>query len=43
MFSGSLSSFICTIFDSEMLAKREFTPAILFLFYEIMHYPLASE
>ena len=29
MFSGSLSSFICAIFDSETLAKREFTPAIV--------------
>jgi len=31
-------------FIDEMLAKREFTPAILFLFYGIMHYhSVASE
>ena len=31
-FSGTASSCIFKIFDSETLAKREFTPAILFLF-----------
>ena len=30
VFSGSLSSFIFTIFDSETLAKCGFTPANLF-------------
>ena len=32
VFSGAASSCIFKIFDSETLAKREFTPAILFLF-----------
>ena len=32
VFSGSASSCISNISDSETLAKREFTPAILFLF-----------
>ena len=32
VFSGSASSCIFKISDSETLAKREFTPAILFLF-----------
>ena len=31
VFSGTASSFIFKISDSETLAKREFTPAILFL------------
>ena len=30
VFSGTASSCIFKIFDSETLAKREFTPAILF-------------
>ena len=32
VFSGTASSSIFKISDSETLAKREFTPAILFLF-----------
>ena len=32
MFSGTASSCIFKISDSETVAKREFTPAILFLF-----------
>ena len=32
VFSGSASSCISNISDSQTLAKREFTPAILFLF-----------
>ena len=44
VFSGTASSeCICKISSSETLAKREFTPAILFLFSRsrITHYPLA--
>ena len=32
VFSGTASSCIFKISDSETLAKREFTPAVLFLF-----------
>ena len=38
VFSGIASSCIFKISDSETLAKREFTPAILFLFgFRIIH------
>ena len=43
VFSGTASSCIFKIFDSETLAKREFTPAILFLFALRIIYSVGGE
>jgi len=43
MFSGTASSYNFKISDSETVAKREFAPAILFLFGLGIIHPVGGE